>query len=957
MSKRTQTTAAAHQHEDKRLSIPTQELRGFVDKEEQAPGATLYPRDPSLDPQLVWKGKDEQDRADLSVPTVPVYIQETIHPQAIIEAFRNDARTPGEQESPNLFEALDVPFEDRVDFYHHEEDWKNRMILGDSLLVMNSLAHKEGLRGRVQMIYLDPPYGIKFGSNWQMSTRKKEVKDGRVEDATRQPEQIKAYRDTWKKGIHSYLAYLRDRLVIGRELLTESGSIFIQIGDANVHLVRSLLDEVFGSENFVSLITIRKTSGGDFTYLPGTTDFVLFYAKNIGELRFREVFASKEGEDEGADRYDQVLLPDGRISGLSAALREFSGELPEGARRYQLDNLTSDEFRPDTTVPFVHAGKTYYPGKNAHWKTSLSGLNRLTQAARLEGTGKGTLRYRRFLEDFPMKQIGNLWSDISGSVQSRTDPKIYVVQSSTALIQRCLLMTTDPGDLVLDPTCGSGTTAYVAEQWGRRWITCDTSRVALALARTRLMTGRFPYFLLADSPEGQAKERDLTGILPSPGATSRSIRKGFVLRRVTRIKLGGIAGNPRIDEIHEEYEPRLETLRATLNQILKKAWERWEIPGEAEAKWSSEAKKAHAAFWELRRARQKAMDEAIALAGNQDPVYLFDQPYEDKTRVRVSGAFTVESLSPHRMLTADENKPQAEVRAQAEASGTFHQMLLENLRKAGVQNTKKDERIRFESLEPHGGAWIHALGAYEDAKGRVRRVALTFGPEHGTLGPDQVREAAKEAMEETLKTEDEPLLLACGYAFDPYLTDDVKKYGRLTVLPVKLSPELLLGQNLKATGAGNLFMVFGEPDIRFHSAGDGKIQVEIKGLDVYDPITGEVRGEGTTDDVACWFLDTEYNGELFVVRHAYFTGADEPYERLKRALRAEVREDAWEQIYTTTSRPFDPPVRGKIAVKVINHYGDEVLKVYDLAKAMEQTYPAAAETLKAAEKPKAYKKR
>lgn len=950
MSKRTQTTATAHKHEDKRLSIPTQELRGFVAKDEQTPGATLYPRDPSLDPQLVWRGKDEQDQADLAVPTVPVYIQETIHPQAIIEAFRNDARTPGEQESPNLFDMLEVPFEDRVDFYHHEEDWKNRMILGDSLLVMNSLAHKEGLRGRVQMIYLDPPYGIKFGSNWQVSTRKRDVKDGKVEDATRQPEQIKAFRDTWKLGIHSYLAYLRDRLTVSRELLTDSGSVFVQIGAENVHLVRCLLDEVFGPSNFVSLISFVTTSGFDAGELSRAGDYLLWFAKNRETVRVRDLWT------DASDRqgYNWLLTPVGTQRGMSASERTGETPIPPGSLVYKPDNIQS-QGASSSPQPFPYRGKTYSPGGNSHWKANWPvGMERLAKAGRIH-VAANSVQYVRFETDFPLKGLNNIWTDTGTG--NFTDDKIYVVQTSTKLIERCLLLTTDPGDLVVDPTCGSGTTAHVAEQWGRRWITCDTSRVALALARTRLMTARYPYYLLTDSPEGQAKEHELTGAPLLSKTSYRNLRKGFVLRRVPRITLGDIGNNPRIDEIHAEYEPRLESLRATLNQALKKAWEPWEIPGEVEAKWPAEAKKAHTSWWELRRARQKAMDEAIALAGNQDPVYLFDQPYEDKTRVRVSGAFTVESLSPHRMLTTDEDKPQAEVRAQAEASGTFHQMLLENLRKAGVQNTKKGERIRFESLEPHGGAWVHALGAYEDAKGRMRRVALTFGPEHGTLGPDQVREAAKEAMEEALKTEDEPLVLACGYAFDPYLTDDVKKYGRLTVLPVKLSPELLLGQDLKATGAGNLFMVFGEPDIRFHRTGDGKVQVEIKGLDVYDPITGEVRGEGTTDDVACWFLDTEYNGELFVVRHAYFTGADEPYERLKRALKAEVREDAWEQIYSTTSRPFDPPARGKVAVKVINHYGDEVLKVYDLAKAMERGYPAAGETLKAAEKPKAYKKR
>ncbi len=869
------TPVESIKHKDARVNIPTEELRDFVADDERAPKAMLYPRDPSLDPQLVWKGKDEADRHPLEVPVVPVYIQEKVHPQALVENLRDTAKA-GEME-PELtlfsdFNGIDS-FEKKVDFYHHDQHWSNRMILGDSLLVMTSLAEKEGLKGKVQTIYFDPPYGIKFGSNWQVSTRKRDVKDGKVEDATRQPEQIRAFRDTWKLGIHSYLAYLRDRLTVARELLTESGSVFLQIGDENVHLVRSVLDEVFGSENFESLICIRKTSGVDATHLASTADFVLFYSRNSKLLKFRRLHAAKDEASGVTDRYDQLLLPDGRSRALSAAEKSGESELPTGTRRYQLDNLTSDEFRPDTTATFEFNARAYHPGMSAHWKTTLTGLGRLAIAARLEPTARGSLRYRRMLDDFAVMPIGNLWYDISGSVQSRSDPKVYVVQSSTALIERCLLMTTDPGDLVLDPTCGSGTSAYVAEQWGRRWITCDTSRVALALARTRLMAGKFPYYLLADSPEGVRREAELTGKIAPDYKTDGDVRKGFVYKRVPHVTLKSIANNPDIRE------------GMTREQI------------------------------------------DAAIAKHADTELLYDKPYEDAKRIRVTGPFTVESLSPHRVLSTDDERPVAEQEGQRDTALQFEQMILDNLRKAGVQNTVKNERLTFTRLEAHAGRWLQAAGEYADSDGKPRRVAVSIGPEHGTVGPQQVKEAAKEAVQGV----GFDLLVVCGFAFDPHVSEEAKRYGSLTVLVTRMNPDLSMGDELlKKTGAGNLFMVFGEPDVLITAEGtDGNLIVEVKGVDVYDPTTGQIRNS-STDDIACWFIDTDYNGESFFVRHAYFTGGDEPYEKLKRALRADIDEAAWSTLYSTVSRPFAPPESGKIAVKVINHYGDEVLKVYDV---------------------------
>jgi adenine-specific DNA-methyltransferase len=861
-------------HKDRRSNIPTEELRGFVADDESAPKTMLYPRDPSLDPQLVWKGKDEQDRQDLAVPVVPIYIQEKIHPQAIIDDLLAHARRPAggrlaeeaaayQLELFGDFNGGPHDFEQKVEFYHHDQNWTNRMILGDSLLVMTSLAEKEGLKGKVQTIYLDPPYGIKFGSNWQVSTRKRDVTDGKAEDATRQPEQVRAFRDTWKLGIHSYLSYLRDRLVAARDLLTESGSVFVQIGEENVHVVRSLLDEVFGSVNGAGLITFRKTSGLTAGLLAQNADFLLWYAKNVESVKFRLLYADK-GVDSDLGFYRYTELPDGTRRTLSS-----DETAPSGSRLYSVGDLTSSHFYSDGTQSFQHHGKSYSPGTR-YWTTSPEGMRRLAAAGRIH-VSANTLRYVRFISDFSVQPLTANWTDtITGQY---SDARLYVVQTATRVVQRCILMTTDPGDLVLDPTCGSGTTAYVAEQWGRRWITCDTSRVALALARTRLMAAKYPYYVLADSSEGINKEADLTGQMPSDHTTEQDIRKGFVYKRVPHVTLKSIANNPDIVE------------GMTREQI------------------------------------------EAAISRRSDTETLYDQPYDDNKRIRVCGPFSVESLSPHRVLsTADENLSGTASEQEGRKQQDFATMILENLKKAGVQNTRKAERLTFDRLDPYAGSWLNAAGEYTDAEGKVRRVAVSIGPEHGTVGPDQVKEAAKEAVQGI----GFDVLVVCGFAFDPHVGEEAKRYGKLTVLPTKMNPDLAMGDELlKKTGTGNLFMVFGEPDVEITKQPDEQIVVEIRGVDVYDPTTGQIRNN-STDDIACWFIDTDYNGESFFVRHAYFTGADEPYEKLKRALRAEIDEAAWSSLYSTVSRPFARPKSGEIAVKVINHYGDEVLRVFSV---------------------------
>jgi adenine-specific DNA-methyltransferase len=912
------TDIATVTHKDRRTNIPTKELRGFVEDDEKNPKTVLYPRDPSLDPQLVWKGKDEQDRKALEVPAVPVYIQEKIHPQAIIEDLR---RTGGkEQQTLSLFSDFNgIKFEDMIEFYQHEQNWSNRMILGDSLLVMNSLAEKEGLKGKVQMIYIDPPYGIKFGSNWQVSTRKRDVKDGKAEDANREPEVVRAYRDTWKLGIHSYLAYLRDRLVVSRDLLTETGSVFVQIGDENVHLVRNVMDEVFGSENFLSLITTKKSGGMGQQFIDNVSDYILWYGKEKSHAKYRQLYSDKNLAKGAGARYNQVELEDGTVRPITEEESLRPQLLPKNARVFLGSPLTSETPSASTVFEFELEGRKHSPSKGG-WKTNREGMQKLIWATKLFNT-KGFVNYKMYFDDFPAVALSNLWEDTMGTAEQN---KVYVVQTTMKVIERCLLMTTDPGDLVLDPTCGSGTTAYVAEQWGRRWITIDTSRVAVTLARPRLMAARFPYYLLDDSTEGAKKEAEITRKLPPDRKYGGDVKQGFIYKRIPHVTLKSIANNPEIAEIHDRWNKKLEPVLEKLNRVQKTKWKEWEVPRNADKDWPKEAKTALEEWWRMRQERQKEIDASIARKA--DTELLYDQPYEDKKKIRVTGPFTVESLSPHRMLATDTKKSASEAEnRESDNRGQFVTMIVENLKTAGVQNTKKKERLKFSRLEPHAGTWIHAVGEYQEGD-KARNVAVFIGPENGTVGPEMVREAAKEAVQGI----GFDTLIVGGFAFDPHVSEESTRFGKLTVLVTRMNPDLAMGQELlKKTDAGNLFMIFGEPDIDIKKTKDGKIVAEIKGVDVYNPTTGDIRSN-STDDIACWFIDTDYNGESFFVRHAYFTGADEPYEKLKRALKAEINEEAWRSIYTTKSRPFDSPKSKKIAVKVINHYGDEVLKVYQV---------------------------
>jgi len=807
----------SYKHQDTRKNIPTQELSHL---RKEAPSQKEYRYDPSLDPQLIWAGKavdpdllaslkekGVDERETLSVDTVPLYIQEKISSEAIINRLKSDTDEAGTMNT--LWgEGAEQTFGEMVDFYKHEDNWANRMILGDSLQAMNSLLEKEQMRGKVQMVYLDPPYGIKFGSNWQVSTRKRDVKDGKDEEYSRQPEQVKAFRDTWELGIHSYLGYLRDRLMVARELLTESGSCFVQISDENVHFVRNVMDEVFGSENFVTLIQFRTASTKPTKYISGVCDFIIWYSKNFSSLKFRELFTKKiEIPD-----YEKCII-NGEQMSVGAARKK--GLTVSNENVFSLFHMPASVLQ--SKYVFEFNGKKLNPANG--WRVSEPSLKRLSGIGRLTLSGS-SLKFIKKLSDFPYEKINATWTD-AWAEQNKT----YVVQTSSYVIQRCLLMTTDPGDIVLDPTCGSGTTAYVAEQWGRRWITTDTSRVALALARTRLMTAKYPWYKLKNQYD---------------------LKEGFEYKTVPHVTLKSLAN---------DQEPEQEVL--------------------------------------------------------------YDQPFESKDVVRVSGPFTVESLAPHRVIDGE----------RVQTTQDYVHTVVENMRATGVQTGEKGKRITFASLDVSSSVSgnIHATGDYTEGEA-LKRVAVCVGPEYGSIDDDLIRDAVKEAS----KYYD--LLIVAGPSFEGSAFVEEKNPFDLRVVKVKVAPDLSMGELLKKPRSGenaNLFVAFGEPDLAVCIAEDGRLTVEVRGVDVYDPTTGELRSRNT-DDIACWFIDTNYNEEAFFVTHAYFTGAQKPYEKLKNALKAEIDEDLWEELYTTTSRPFRTPETGKIAVKVINHYGDEVMKVLDV---------------------------
>ena len=920
--------------EAKRLHIPTAEMKAVVPEAHLRPlQAEFERRDPDRDPQLVWRGKDLADWSEIVVNAPPLFVQEKVQPKAILDDLlrhgRDNDPTPGQ---PLLFDDFNglPPGAARTDFYRHRAKWSNRMILGDSLQVMASLAEREKLRGKVQCIYLDPPYGIKFNSNFQWSTTSRDVKDGKKEHITREPEQVKAFRDTWRDGVHSYLTYLRDRLIVARDLLTDSGSVFVQIGDENVHRVQMLMEEVFGPGNHMVTIKFAKTSGLLSRFLEETFDFVIWFAKDKSEVKFRRLFLKRTAGDIGGKQYRWI-----KSNGRLVEVRDEVRARKENSL-VSHDNLTSQSGNETTIFPFSLDGVEIEAPTKGGWKSNRRGIERLKRAGRLVRVGN-TPRYVRHFSDAPYYRLGATWLDtiISGF----GDEKVYVVQTLRKVVERCVLMTTDPGDLVLDPTCGSGTTAYVAEQWGRRWITVDTSRVALALARARIMGAKYPWYLLADSPEGQAKEAEIGRTPPKTTPTYGRLRQGFVYERVPHVTLRAIANNTEIDVLWERYRKRMEPVRARLNEELGKSWEEWEIPREAEEDWSETARQEHRDWWELRLARQREIDASIAAAADFEVLY--DRPYEDPEVVRVAGPFTVESITPHRAApTVEEEEPGETLLRVAEETATyrgnagFETVVEENLRIAGVHQVARSRsasekkrrrsgpqgRIRFHALGPGPTARLPLEGRYRE-KNREKRAAIHIGPEFGVVTRADLVAAARDAAEQGCE-----VLVTCAFAYEPNAADD-EPIGRMPVLRARIDADLHMAPELRSKKSDALFVVFGEPEIELHPEDDGRWRVQLLGVDVYDPNTGRVRSDNA-DGIACWLLDTEYDEESFRVRHAYFPGTkNDPYASLRKSLRAEISREAWETLRSDRSRPFPEPETGRIAVKVINHLGDEVLKV------------------------------
>jgi adenine-specific DNA-methyltransferase len=922
MAKPRKTVTTLKHDTAKRKNIPTAEFQSVVEKAAQKPVELRYPRNPDLDPQLVWRGKDEQDWSDLVVHAPPLYIQEKVQPKALIDDLlrrSRDARAEQPGAQPDLFADFNGIPEgvDKTEFYQHDQNWSNRMILGDSLQVMASLAEREGLRGKVQCIYLDPPYGIRFNSNFQWSTTSRDVKDGKADHITREPEQVKAFRDTWRDGVHSYLTYLRDRLTVARDLLSESGSVFVQIGDENVHRVRSVMEEVFGEENFVRQIVFMKTTGKGSQVLDNTYDVILWFTKTqMIPTKYRPLYDMRSPEEDSNLRF--VALADGSRRRLTGKELTMPESLPAGSRVFRPNPITNQRPAQGADLrQFEFEGRTYTPG-NGTFRTDIAGLTRAGSAGRLLGVGN-SLTFIRYLDDFPFKPRNDVWDDTRQS--GFGESKIYVVQTGTRVVERCLLMATDPGDLVLDPTCGSGTTAYVAEQWGRRWITIDTSRVALALARARIMGARYPFYLLADSRDGQLKEAEITRTAPSSQPVHGNIRHGFVYERVPHVTLKSIANNAEIDVIWEKWQAVLEPLREKLNVAVDERWEEWQVPRETDATWSKTARALHAEWWEARIARQNEIDASIAAKAEYE--YLYDKPYDDKRKVRVAGPFTVESLSPHRVLGVDENDGLIDtLRDTGERYGaqSFPQMILENLKTAGVQQAHKADRIVFTALTPWPGHFVCAEGRYLEGE-RERRAGIFIGPEFGTVQRADLVEAAREAADAGFD-----VLIACAFNYEAHTTE-FTKLGRIPVLKARMNADLHMAADLKNTGKGNLFVIFGEPDITPLPEPDGRLRVRVNGVDVFKPQTGEVVSDGA-DGIACWFIDTDYDEESFFVRHAYFLGANDPYGALRTTLKAEIDPDAWATLHSDVSRPFEKPKSGRIAVKVINHLGDEVMKVF-----------------------------
>ena len=900
------------------------------------------------EPYLNWTGKAE--RTSFDVDLVSLHVHERIDPASILKVVRKRMKKgEGEpQRQSDMFKAWfeePLPYREAIDFYKHDRGWANRLISGDSLQVMNSLIHKEGMAGQVQMIYIDPPYGIKYGSNFQPFVSKRDVKDRNDQDLTQEPEMIKAFRDTWELGIHSYLTYLKDRLLIAKDLLTDSGSIFVQISDENIHHVREVLDEVFGADQFVGQITVQKTSGQTSRYLSGTVDYLLWYSKNLDRVKYRQPLALKEVGGAGASMYQFVQEPNGWRRRLSKLEALNPGEIPSESRIFRLGDVTSQRqgraSGPGSAMHFPVSvrGTEYYPPASRGWTTTAEGMSRLALAERLEGQGE-RLSYRRFLDDFLAYPIGNNWVDTAGA-----SDRMYVVQTSEKVVQRCLLMTTDPGELVLDPTCGSGTTAYVAEKWGRRWITCDTSRVAVTLTKQRLMTASYDYYELKYPHEG--------------------LKSGFRYKTVPHITLKAIANNPETDEIHEKMHPAIEQALASLNQALraepappfrvteggrkgdkidfsapeKKTVElpsgetapagallEWEVPFDFPEDWPEAARKPFDAFHQARQAMQKRMDDSIAAHADQE--ILYDQAEVAKDKLRVTGPFTVEAVPFPSVKSLDEAEQMAagqlrEADATIARSGESARQHAwrDELLKTGIRG-KGGQMLRFAELETLPDTrYLHCSGHLDSGE----RVVVSFGPEHAALEQRQVEMAIREAGELFPRPK---MIVFCAFTFDPEAAKDIDATKGITALKAQMNTDLLTEDLKKARASNQSFWLMGQPDVEPRQRKDGRWEVEVHGFDYFDPKSGELKSGGKKN-IAAWSLDTDYDERSLYPHQVFFpmAGKKDGWHKLKKNIKAELDDSALEQLHSTVSLPFEPGENRKVAVKIVDDRGIESLKV------------------------------
>ncbi len=888
-------------------------------------------------PYLMWTGKAE--RTSFAVDTVSLHVHERVDPATILRFVKKRMEAAdgfAEAAQLEMFEPAfpKAPLRQALDFYHHEKGWSNRLVAGDSLLVMNSLLTKEAMGGRVQMIYIDPPYGIKYGSNFQPFTHKRDVKDRSDADLTQEPEMIKAFRDTWELGIHSYLTYLRDRLVLARELLSESGSVFVQISDENLHHVREVMDELFGAENFVAILTYTTTSSQTSRLIANPCDYIIWYAKSVELVKWNKLYAGKRGFTDEGTAYGRVQLASGDRRTLAPQERAGLSELPEGGRVFSPGDMTSQrqgrEAGPGSAMwfPIEFRGENFTPSGGRGWSSTEVGLTRVVQSERAEGVGKN-LRFVRFFDDNPGSPLGTLWADTG--IAGFASDKAYVVETNTKVVERCLLMTTDPGDLVLDPTCGSGTTAFVAEKWGRRWITCDTSRVAITLAKQRLMTASFDYYALRYPQEG--------------------LKGGFDYETVPHVTLKSIANNPDIDTIHEEDHPKIAAALATLNAALNAAppilfrpaqgvrkgkpvsfqggetLHEWEVPFEWPADWPAPARAPFDAFHTARHTMQRRMDASIAAHAEQETLY--DRPRIDKKRLRITGPFSVEAVPAPTVLSLDDSLPPADADASIGRTGeTSRQSSWRaELLKTGVR-AKGGAMLRFAEFETLPGLrHLHASGSLADTGARV---VVSFGPEHAALEQRQVELALTEA--ETLRPAPK-FILFCAFTFDPEAAKDIDEvnWPGVTLLKAQMNTDLLTEDLKKARASNQSFWLMGQPDVELRKREDGLWEVEVNGFDYFDPRAGDLVSGGK-NQIAMWSLDTDYDQRSLMPHQVFFPMADAKggWNRLKATVRAELDEDLLEQFHGTLSLPFAAGDNRRIAVKIVDDRGIESLKIMPL---------------------------